>query len=227
MKKVIFSIIAAASTLFATAAPTAIVKITLTGNSGGSDELTVCKDAARNATYESGYDSENMMSLSNSYSVLIYSYVGSQPCSAVYTNDVDEMAVGFTTNNVDANYTLSFNYIYGTEEMTFTDVETGTTFAINASTPDYNFTATAGQVATPGRFIINHTAHPEICHRFGKLQITDCVGMTVKVLNMDGSATSIADTNITAGFQEISLAGLAAGQYKVEWNSQTLIIDVK
>jgi hypothetical protein len=51
--------------------------------------------------------------------------------------------------------------------------------------------------------------------------------MTVKVLNMDGSATSIADVVISSYYQEIDLAGLAAGQYKVEWNSQTLIIDVK
>ena len=52
----------------------------------------------------------------------------------------------------------------------------------------------------------------------------------VVVKNMDDSATSIGTVAITANYQEIDLAGLAAGQYKVEYNdgtAHTVIIDVQ
>ena len=124
---------------------------------------------------------------------------------------------------------FSFSDLVGT--LYLVDATDGSRTPIVAGTP-YNFTVAAGEVGTAinDRFSISKLASiaTEICHRYGKLQVTGSYGMTVKVLNMDGSATSIADTNITSDATvEIDLAGLAAGQYKVEWNSQTLIIDVK
>lgn len=64
-----------------------------------------------------------------------------------------------------------------------------------------------------------------ICHRYGKLQVTGSNGMTVKVLNLDGSATSIADTEIYSDYMvEIDLSGLAMGYYMVELNGSIMYI---
>ena len=45
--------------MVATATPTSIAKITITGTTGGYGEITLVEDAARNSGYEDGYDEEN------------------------------------------------------------------------------------------------------------------------------------------------------------------------
>lgn len=231
MKKLFISILAVALCTSAMAASTAAVRIKLVGSNPtyAVNTLYLNEDDARNSTYESGYDAESMMSLSNPYSVLIYADVESHSCERVETNNLDGLAIGFTTNMVDADYSLQFTNFSG-RELKLYDAVVDSVITINGSTPAYNFTATAGQVAVTNRFSIGEPAPavPSICHRYGKLLVYGSKGMVVKVLNMDGTPTAIADTNITKNIEvEIPLTGLAAGQYKVEWNSKNLIIDVQ
>jgi hypothetical protein len=58
-------------------------------------------------------------------------------------------------------------------------------------------------------------ATPAICHQNGRLEITAYQGASVKVLAYADESEVIAATDITAAYQEIDLAGLAAGQYIV------------
>lgn len=185
-------------------------------------KLRECVDFSN--AYDNGYDAENV----NAGGVNVYSVLpqGNRWMNW-YTNDLENTALGFTPEATSVTFT--FATVTGTP-LYLVDANDGSRTLITEG-GTYNFTVAAGEVGTQinNRFSISKLASigAEICHRYGKLQVSGSYGMTVKVLNMDGSATSIADTNITAAYQEISLAGLAAGQYKVEWNSQTLIIDVQ
>lgn len=208
------------------AAITSSLRIDLTGNANSNKDYVMIRvaDAADVYTDFTDLDAAN-------YDIDVYAnatyYYDYRDTEANLANTVLAVnpAVGSTT------YTLTFKLgNTNTETFTFFDVEEMTTPI--TITNGYSYTVTLGTATTSrtwitDRFYINYSPKSEICHRYGKLQITDCKGMTVKVLNMDGTATSIADTNITALYQEIDLAGLAAGQYKVEWNSKTLIIDVQ
>lgn len=227
MKKMFFSVIALAFGVMAMATETAYVKVTLNGNTGGSAVLRMAEDDARTPAYESGYDVESMMSLSNSYSVLLYGLVGTHNCEEVATNLLDGLQIGFTTNNVDANYTLTFSNFSG-RELKLYDAVLDSVITINASTPAYAFTATAGRVAVTDRFSIGEPAPVayEICHRYNALQVSGYKGGTV-VVKDNTDATVISVVVPTRTQHTIDLSALAAGQYKVEANGQTLIIDVK
>ena len=227
MKKMFFSVIALAFGVMAMATETAYVKVTLNGNTGGSAVLRMAEDDARTPAYESGYDVESMMSLSNSYSVLLYGLVGTHNCEEVATNLLDGLQIGFTTNNVDADYTLTFSNFSG-RELKLYDAVLDSVITINASTPAYAFTATAGQVAVTDRFSIGEPAPVayEICHRYNALQVSGYKGGTVVV--KDNTDTPVISVVVPTRTQHtIDLSALAAGQYKVEANGQTLIIDVK
>lgn len=227
MKKMFFTVVALAFGMMAMATETAYVKITLSGNSGGSSDLRLTEDNARTPAYESGYDVESMMNLSNSYSVLLYGLVGTQNCEEVSTNLLDGLQIGFTTNNVDADYTLTFGNFSG-RELKLYDAVLDSVITINASTPAYAFTATAGRVAVTDRFMIGEPAPVayEICHRYGKLQVSGYKGGTVVV--KDNTDTPVISVVVPTRTQySIDLSALAAGQYKVEANGQTLIIDVQ
>jgi len=230
MKKIVFSVMAVAMSMMAMATETAYVQIQLTGATGGvSNSVYLTEDNAYTSAYESGADAEKIMSLSNSNSVLMYGFVGTTPCGDIVTDNLDGVKLGLTTNQVDVNYTLKFKNFSG-RELKLYDAVVDSVITINASTPDYAFTAAMGRVAVDDRFSIGEPTPvtPNICHRYGKLLVYGSKGMTVKVLNMDGTATAIADTNITKNIEvEIPLTGLADGQYKVEWNGKTLIIDVQ
>jgi hypothetical protein len=230
MKKIVFSVMAVAMSMMAMATETAYVQIQLTGATGGvSNSVYLTEDNAYTSAYESGADAEKIMSQSNVNSVLMYGFVGTTPCGDIVTDNLDGVKLGLTTNQVDVNYTLKFKNFSG-RELKLYDAVVDSVITINASTPDYAFTAAMGRVAVDDRFSIGEPAPvtPNICHRYGKLLVYGSKGMTVKVLNMDGTATAIADTNITKNIEvEIPLTGLADGQYKVEWNGKTLIIDVQ
>lgn len=208
------------------AAVTSSLRIDLSGNANSNKDYVMIRVADAADVYTDFTDLVDA-----NYDIDVYAnatyYYDYRDTEAKLANTVLAVnpAVGSTT------YTLTFKLgNTNTETFTFFDAEEMTTPI--TVTNGYSYTVTLGTATTSrtwinDRFYINYIPNPAICHRYGKLQITDCKGMTVKVLNMDGSATSIADTNITSLYQEIDLAGLAAGQYKVEWNSQTLIIDVQ
>lgn len=221
----LLSIIAlCAMTLAANAAVTSVAQISVSSVGGGSDVLYMIEGDAYTPAYESGADAEKLMNSGQSYNINLYAVYGGLNLSIVATNDLTSIPLTFQSNATETNYTMTFSNVSGTVKLY--DAVTGTETVL-ANSGTYNFTCAANSTIA-GRFVINYTpSAPAICHRYGKLQVSDCSGMTVKVLNMDGSATSIADVVIGSYYQEIDLAGLAAGQYKVEWNSQTLIIDVQ
>ena len=214
-----------AMTFAAQSATTAKAVITISSVGGGSDVMYLLEGTEYSSAYEAGKDVEKIMNTGQAYNVNLYAVLGGYNLSTVYTNDFTNVPLTFQSNTTETSYTMTFSDVTGTVKLY--DAVTGTETVL-ANSGTYNFTC-AANTTIADRFYINYVpAAPEICHRYGKLQVTGSKDMTVKVLNMDGSATSIADTNITTNSQvEISLAGLAAGQYKVEWNSQTLIIDVK
>lgn len=229
MKKLFISFLAVAVCASAMAASTAAVRIKLVGSNPtyAVNTLYLNEDDARNSTYESGYDAESMMTLSNSYSVLIYADVEGHSCERVATNNLDGLHIGFTTNNVDADYSLQFSNFSG-RELKLYDAVLDSVITINASTPAYAFTATAGQIAVTDRFSIGEPAPVayEICHRYNALQVSGYKGGTV-VVKDNTDATVISVVVPTRTQHTIDLSALAAGQYKVEANGQTLIIDVK
>ena len=227
MKSIKFLAIVALSamTLAATAATTAKAKITVTSVGGGNDVLYLLEGDTYSPAYESGKDVEKIMNDGEANSINLYAVIPGYNLSMLYTNDFTNTALTFQSNTTETAYTMTFSNVSGTVKLY--DAVTGTETVL-ANSGTYNFTCAANSTIAD-RFFINYVpAAPKICHRYGALQVYGSKDMTVKVLNMDGTATSIADTNITTNSEvEIPLAGLAAGQYKVEWNSKTLIIDVK
>ncbi len=220
MKKIMISLLLFAATCNAFATETARVEIKVKSSDNKSCTIDLIQDDAVTTGAATGSAEMNM----TGRQVAFYAMTGGYKYEIYLTKELGELPFGLKTNG-STDYTLSVISASG-ETMTMYDGADGSTFALTAGASKA-FTATANSTIED-RFHLFVSAAPSICHRYGKLQVYGSNGMTVKVLNMDGSATSIADTNITSNLEvDIDLAGLAAGQYKVEWNSQTLIIDVK
>ncbi len=84
---------------------------------------------------------------------MFYGFVGTKKCEYIYTNDFEGIEFGFVTNVLETSYTLSFSDFSGDEFILY-DRVTNTPITVNASTPDYDFTATAGQTTINDRFVI-------------------------------------------------------------------------
>lgn len=224
MKKIVFSLlmVAAAMNLMAITV-TDKAKVTLVSSSNKTCALTVLQSPDLNAGYNSGYCGEINM---EGREVALYLINDAKNYQSFGTRSLSDMPLGVVTN-ADTNYELQFSNVAGT--MTIYDAVLDSTITL-VNSQAYAFTATANSTIND-RFFINYVpAAPEICHRYGKLQVTGMKDTNVVVKNMDDSATSIGTVAITANYQEIDLAGLAAGQYKVEYNdgtARTVIIDVK
>lgn len=157
--------------------------------------------------------------------VALYAIYSSNNYQTFGTKTLGAMAFGIKTDAGTA-YTMTVSAVEGAQTLTLVDEIAGTTFDLTEGAV-YNFTTTANSTITDRFHLYVAPSVPGICHRYGKLQVSGSNGQSVAVKNMDDSATSIGTVAITSDYQEIDLAGLAAGQYKVEWNSKTLIIDVK
>ncbi len=216
-----------AMTFAAQAATTAKAVITISSVGGGSDVMYLLEGTEYSSAYEAGKDVEKIMNTGQAYNVNLYAVLGGYNLSTVYTNDFTNVPLTFQSNTTETSYTMTFYDVTGTVKLY--DAVTGTETVL-ANSGTYNFTCAANSTIAD-RFFINYVpAAPEICHRYGKLQVTGMKDTNVVVKNMDDSATSIGTVAITANYQEIDLAGLAAGQYKVEYNdgtARTVIIDVK
>ena len=204
-----------------------VAKITVTSIGGGSDDLYIVEDTPFTPAYESGSDIEKMMNSGQAYSINLYAVSAGKNLSMICTNDLTNIPLTFQSNTTETSYTMTFSNVSGTVKLY--DAVTGTETVL-ANSGTYDFTC-AANTTIADRFFINYVpAAPEICHRYGKLQVTGMKDTNVVVKNMDDSATSIGTVAITANYQEIDLAGLAAGQYKVEYNdgtAHTVIIDVQ
>ena len=221
MKKTLVIMLALAATMNVMALTvTSRAKITMT-----CPGQTAIAYVAEVAEYAEGVDPSSTLLYDDGAQISIYTTYSGSNYEKFYAKTIANDYLGFKTMAGVTDYTLTFNQVAGT--MTIYDQVADQLINVTEG-GTYNFTATAN-TRVEDRFIINYVpSAPKICHRYGALQVYGSKDMIVKVLNMDGTATSIADTNITTNSEvEIPLTGLAAGQYKVEWNSKTLIIDVK
>lgn len=223
MKKMVITAVTLAMSLMAMATETAYVQITLKGASGGESDVYLLEDDARTPAYESGFDTEKMMSQSNSKSVLIYGLVGTTPCEEVATNSLQNFKIGFKTNQVDQNYTLTFSDKSG-GTIKLKDLLTDTEIDLGSAT-SYNFSVEAGLVGRHevlDRFVINYAREAdsgelEICHKDNKLELLNNP-YTENIVVKDAEGNLVKDVPSTNTPQYIDLSDLPAGQYTVELN---------
>lgn len=225
MKKMFISVVALAVSMLAMATETAYVRIRLAGESGLSSVVRLTEDDARNSSFEDTYDTDKMMLLSNPRSVLLYGLVGTHYCEDVKTNDLHNLAIGFTTNDkIDLNYTITFENVSG-RELKLYDMVTGDVTVI-AGANSYNFSITeeqkaAGNVQILDRFVIDYQRELddelEICHKDNKLELhKNPYAENIVVKDAEGNIVkNVPSTNTP---QYIDLSDLPAGQYTVELN---------
>lgn len=211
MKKLFVTMMVVVASLSVMATQTAAVRIKLVGSNPtyATSTLRLTEDNARTAAYESGYDAESMMTLSNPYSVLIYSYVETHPCEVVATNDFKDTKIGFTTNMVDNDYKLEFSNVSGTITLydkvlsKTTNIQEGTSYSF--SVPNEQ----KGQKQVLDRFVINYVPAPssklEACFIDNHLTITNnpwsdgkiaVYDGETKVVEKDGTETDIDLTSL-------------------------------
>lgn len=177
MKKLLLSTVVLLTAMMAFATEKAYVQIRLAGASGSYQDLILVEDDEYTSAFESGVDTENMMALANSKSVLIYALQGSTYCEWVVTNSLANLAVGFTTNMVDENYTLTFSDKSGTSIKLY-DTDTDAVLDLDAVT-NYAFSVEPGQVGQKqvlDRFVVNvpvDEGNLETCFTGTELQITN------------------------------------------------------
>ena len=224
MKKVFISILAAAMSLSAFAAETAKVTIQLTSSDAtyGTDELELKENSDRNASYESGYDAEKMMSQANKYSVLLYAFVGDQPCSTVATNNLDNLALGFTTNKKDTEYKLVFSNVSGKALKLLDRVTNELVDIVNNG--EYAFSVEAaqvGRVAVDDRFVIGGTPIVSFCFNYNVLEVMGHKGESLIVKQGD---TEIANVASLPAAYTLDLSA-QSGRLVVTLNGQDYQID--
>lgn len=219
MKKVMCVLLAVAATINMMAVNiTAKGKITLVSNGNKTSALTVLQASDLNTGYNNGYCGEINM---EDRQVAIYLIYNAKNYDSFGTQSLADMPLGIVTN-ADTQYKFQFANVQGT--MTIYDAVEDVTVTL-VSGDEYSFTAAANSTIND-RFILNRTAPavPGICHYGDVLQVTGSNGMVVKVHNMDDT-DAMADVTITSDDQDIDISALTADtQYKVVWNSQTLII---
>ena len=237
MKKILLSTSLLLTAMIAFSTETAFVKIRLTGASGQSCDLFLTENDAHSSSFEGGVDSEIMMSFANSKSVLIYGYQGSTPCDYVVTNDLTNLQIGFTTNMVDENYTLTFIDKSGSSIKLY-DLETASVIDLDSET-SYDFSVAAGLVGRKQvleRFFVNmmvDTGNLETCFTgtelqisnnpfYGKITVKTGGGSTVKQYEY---GTSSIDFNEKSGGSYIYSDGT---EYTVYFgSSRSFIVKVK
>lgn len=227
MKKMFISVVALAVSMMAMATESAYVRIRLAGASGLSSVVRLTEDDERNSSFEDGYDTDKMMMLSNPRSVLLYGLVGTHNCEDVKTNDLRNLALGFTTNDkIDLNYTITFENVSG-RELKLYDMVTGDITVI-AGANSYDFSITeeqkaAGNVQILDRFVIDYTrvvdaGDLEICHKDNQLQLLNNP-YAENIVIKDAEGTTVKNVVSRNTPQYIDLSDLAAGQYTVELNN--------
>ena len=222
MKKLFASLLVLAATLNAFAITyTAKAKIVMKSGNGQSSTLYLIQSDdltdGVNASYCGPIEMEGLeIALYATYKGVNYESFGSK--------DLSELTYGIKTNSSDS-YTFTVSKVEGSETIVWKDGEGND----HALTEGASWTMTKAQVAAGFTTETAATpATPEICHRYGKLEVRGTAGQTVQVLNLDGTATSIADQVMATDNETIDLSGLAAEkEYLVKWNGKELIISTR
>jgi hypothetical protein len=227
MKKMFLSLLVLAASLNVMAIDiTAKAKLTLTptGATSPAEVLYLVQASDLNEGYNTGYCA--LVPSFDTKSISIFVNYNGEKYGTFGTKDLSNIELGIKTNDV-TDYTITVSDVTG--DLTITDLNDGSviTLADGVTIP---VSATANTTLT-ARMKIGGApapATPEICHRYGKLEVRGSNGMTVQVLNLDGTATTIADTDITTDAEvDIDLDKLTPGQqYLVKWNGKELIIQM-
>ena len=221
MKKIFMSLLVLAATFNAFAIDyTAKATLTLTDTDGDACEIVIAQsDQADINKYNAEMYMENR-------AIAIYVSANDKKYEIYATNDLTGIAFGIMPKEGVTDYTLTVTDVQG-ETLVFKDNVTGATYPMTegAIIPLANVTAetiTSFQVADAATPV-----EPNICHRYGKLEIYGSTDQTVEILSQDG-LTSIYTEKITSDYQEIdlniALAAQTAEYFMVKWNGQDYII---
>ena len=222
MKKIFISVVALAVSVMAMATEEAYVRVRLSGASGASSVVRLTQDNERTAEYESGYDSEKMMSQANSKSVLIYGVVGTHNCEDVVTNQLTGQKLGFVTNQIDADYTLKFENVSGTALKLYDAVTNELIDIIDNGTYAFSVEAAqVGRVDIADRFIINGTPIVSFCFNYNVLEVFGHAGESLVVKQGD---TEIANVPALGGAYTLDLSD-KSGRLVVTLNGTDYQID--
>ena len=202
MKKMFISVVALAMSMMAMATETAYVELRLTGNSGLYDEMTMTEDDSYTNAYEDGADAAKIMYQANTRSVLIYGIVDGLQCGDLAEANLDGHVIGFKTNMIDVNYTLSFEVAEG-RALTLFDRVTGVSHNI-VEGESFNFSVDAslvGQKEVNDRFYINMTAadiHTITTNAYGFCSFASAEAVTLPVgLKAYKGAYEASDNSLT------------------------------
>ncbi len=206
MKKIFVSMMAVAVSVSAMAASTATANIKLVGTNTtyAVSTLSLNEDDARTNAYESGYDAESMMTQSNPHSVLLYAYIGTQPCEMVFANDLVGQKISLKTNLADANYTLQFSNVsgralqlYDAVTDTYTDIKNGDSYPFSVEA------AQVGRIEVKDRFEIRLApAAPSICFSNNQLDVIGHEGESLVITNLADDSELVNEASITAAYHK-------------------------
>ena len=220
-------------TLAATAAPTAMAKISIASASGnGNDALILVESADCSADIETatGKDIVKIMNDANDYSINLYAVSNSTNLSAIGTNDLSNVALTFVSNKTETNYTMTFSNVIGTVKLYDAVADQEITLA-NAGT--YPFTVAANSTIAD-RFVINYVPTVKgICYTYNTLHLTKYDGAKVEVF-AKGATTAVVTETVAGDLEfDVDLNAQASGMYKVVvtvpgvTDPEEYIIDVK
>ena len=219
MKKMFMSLLMVAATISAMAAPVWTAKATLKVG-----ETEVLLRASDELTQEENSYWAPMIMEGKDYT--LYAWVNDMEYQRYFVKNLEGLKIGVYAKTA-GNLTITASNVQG--DMWLVDTEDGDKYykIVNGDMATINAAAGASNTRFKLTFVPETpvTVEPGICHRYGKLEVSGSKGMVVKVLNQDGTATSIEDTTIASDDTEyIDLKKLEAGYYKVVWNNQELII---
>jgi hypothetical protein len=223
MKNIFLGLLLAA-TMNVMAVETARVELEITGGGKGC-KLTLVQDDEATAGASTGSAEINF----TNRPVALFAINGGYYYQIYKTNDLEGLSLGLTTNAA-TEYTFKVLNATG-NTITLKDVVEDWEMALEKNATK-TITTTANRSNTnpiTERFLLTTVAPapvaPEICHRYGKLEIRGSKGMTVQVLNLNGTPTSVADVTLATDNETIDLAGLEeGGKYLVKWNGKDLVI---
>ncbi len=222
MKKLLVSLLVIAATMNVFAITyTAKAKVVMKSDDGQSSTLYLIQSDdltdGVNASYCGPIDLDGR-------EIAIYAVFEGVNYESFGSKDISGLTYAFKTNDSES-YTFTVSKVEGTETIVWADAAGGTYSLTEGATWNMTKAQLAAGLTTSTASVV---VTPEICHRYGKLEVRGSNGMTVQVLNLDGTATSVADTDITTDAEvDIDLDELTPGQqYLVKWNGKELIIQM-
>jgi hypothetical protein len=217
------SVIALAMSVMAMATETAYVELRLTGNSGLYDEMTLTEDDSYTSAYEDGADAEKIMYQANTRSVLIYGLVDGLECGDVAAANLDGLAIGFKTNMIDQNYTLSFEVAEGRELKLYDRVtKTTTTITEGASYAFSVEAAQVGQVEVNNRFVLGLPSYSVTMNAYGWASFSSAddlaipAGLTAYKGAYAGEVLNLNEVDNIKANEGVILYGNAGQTYELE-----------